>query len=92
MLKKQEIISEIRNRISGWNSQLYKEASDHETFELNKLLNPLEASDNPDYPCPRCKSIKSYKSIKNVRSGDEGASALFLCGNRSCGFRWRING
>lgn len=91
-LKKHDIINEIRNKSAGWNSVLFKSAADHEKIELNKLLNPLEASDNPDYPCPRCKSTKSYKSIKNVRSGDEGASALFLCGNRSCGFRWKING
>jgi DNA-directed RNA polymerase subunit M/transcription elongation factor TFIIS len=91
-LKKKDIIAEIRRASGGWSSVLFKNASDAEKHEIDKLLNPLEASDNPDYPCPRCRSTKSYRSIKNLRSGDEGASALFLCGNRSCGFRWRING
>jgi DNA-directed RNA polymerase subunit M/transcription elongation factor TFIIS len=91
-LKKQNIITEIRSKNTLWTSSLFQKAITHEQNEINKLLNPLEASDNPDYPCPRCKSTKSYKSIKNLRSGDEGASALFLCGSRDCGFRWRING
>jgi hypothetical protein len=88
----EKTIIELRTDKWGWNSELFAEAIKAEQQELNKIKNPMQATENPDNPCPRCNGKRSYKIVRQLRGGDEGLSALFWCDNKSCNHHWRVNG
>jgi DNA-directed RNA polymerase subunit M/transcription elongation factor TFIIS len=87
-----EIIQELKTDVYGYKSKLY--ASEHKIdIEIeDKIKNPDDVTEDPNYPCPKCGGIKHTRLIIQDRSGDEGASLTLWCESKACGKKWKIGG
>jgi DNA-directed RNA polymerase subunit M/transcription elongation factor TFIIS len=87
-----EIIQELKTDSYGYKSKLY--ASEHKIdVEIeDKIKNPDDVTEDPNYPCPKCGGIKHTRLIIQDRSVDEGASLTLWCESKACGKKWKIRG
>lgn len=87
-----EVIDELNADNYGYKSKLY--ASEHAIDKEmeDKIKNPDDVTDDPNYPCPKCGGTKHTRLLIQDRSGDEGASLTLWCESKACGKKWKIRG
>jgi DNA-directed RNA polymerase subunit M/transcription elongation factor TFIIS len=91
-LQLQEIIDELKIDNYGYKSKLYVAEHAIDKDAEDKIRNPDDVSDDPNYPCPKCKGTKHTRLLIQDRSGDEGMSLTLWCENKTCGRKWKIRG
>lgn len=81
-----ELLAEIKNGISNWDSKTFKKENEVEAQDIAIMTIKLDVSEGL-YECSRCKSKKTYSRQVQTRSADEGMTSIIQCSE--CNKVWR---
>jgi len=81
-----ELLEEVKNGISPWDSKTFKKEKETEAQDIAIMTIKLEVSEGL-YECSRCKSKKTYSRQVQTRSADEGMTSIIQCSH--CNKVWR---
>lgn len=81
-----ELLEEIKNGISNWDSKTFKKENEVEAQDIAIMTIKLDVSEGL-YECSRCKSKKTYSRQVQTRSADEGMTSIIQCSE--CNKVWR---
>jgi DNA-directed RNA polymerase subunit M/transcription elongation factor TFIIS len=81
-----DLLDELSNKVSCWNSKTYKSQQDIERQELDVMTVKLSVSEGL-YQCNRCKSKKTFSRQVQTRSADEGMTSIIQCSE--CSKVWK---
>lgn len=88
--KKADIITDIDNKVIGWESCLFKTFRENESKDAKDQVIGMKVSKG-EFKCKniRCKSDECYYYPVQTRSCDEGATNYVVCSK--CGGRYTFN-
>lgn len=88
--KKNDILSDIDNKLLGWESCLFKTFRENESKDVKDQVVGMKVSKG-EFKCKniRCKSDECYYYPVQTRSCDEGATNYVVCSK--CGGRYTFN-
>lgn len=88
-IKKSVLLTEIRNDIQEWNSEIFRTIISADQINIKKLMTPLVVEESDEFVC-KCGNKKIFKVTLQLRSSDEPPSFILKCNDNKCPHTWRV--